>query len=577
MAEVIKKEQVKKQYLERKNSSKSLTEINNQKLRVVGYCRVSTDKDEQMESFENQLKHFEYLASHNDDWELVNVYKDYGISGGSTKDRNGFKKMMDDAYEGKFDIIVVKNMSRLSRNTIDTLNIVKEMSERHITIIFEEEHINTHDMVNRMVLQFLSIICEQELINTSNHVKQTFKNKMKDDQLVGSHRCLGYDCNTKENTMTIIPEEAEVVKYIFKRYLEGTGSYRIAKELTQKDIKTMRGNARWSDSVIRGILRNEAYVGDVIQGKSITVDPLMHRRLENKGEQEMYKISNHHEPIISREDFEKAQEIYGARSKSLSSNNNAQVDEKTRHLNTKMYPFSSIIYCGFCGSLYTHRILHSKTKNEKEAWSCYSAYKLGRSTCKDSKTINQDVIEKAFVEAFNKFTDGQESVIDEYIKMAESTLNTSDDIIKLKTLRNTRAKAKSDNEKLLDVMLSETSFNRETLNERVIRNNKIIANTEKEIEEYECKIADKKSNEERLVEFRNAINLYPKLEHFNKDIFLAVVEKVIIGKIDDVGNKLPYAITFVFKTGTELQENGEKYKAKRGRKKLCTNQSLKTC
>ena len=577
MAEIITREEIQKKFNNNQSDNKEGKSGEIQKKRVVGYCRVSTDKDEQQDSFENQKKHFENLEKEHSDWQLVNIYQDFGISGGSIAKREGFKTMIKDACNGELDVIVVKNLSRFARNTIDTLNTVKTLLEHKVSVIFEEEHIDTGIMVNQMLLTFLSAICEQELINTSNHVKQTFKNKMKENKLVGSHRCLGYDCDIKANTMTIIPDEAKVVKYIYKRYLEGAGCYVIARELGKQGIKTMKGNDKWNESVVRGILTNEVYIGNVIQGKTITIDPLNHRRLDNKGEQEMYRIYNHHEAIIKEKDFNAVQKILNDRRQSLKSSESNQVDKKSRKLNTKMYPFSSILFCGFCGDTFTHRKLHAGTKNEKEAWACCTAYKEGKAFCPDSKTIDQDAIEKAFVEAFNKFTCGQTNVIDEYIKMAEKTLDASENITELKELNKKIDKAKADNDKILNIMLNESSFDKKMLYEKVADNNELIRLAEEKKQELNFKLENRQSNEERLKELKDVIASCSSMTEFNKDIFLAVVDKVIIGRIDEEGNKHPYDITFIFKTGEKMLENGELFKAKRGRKKMCTYNSHGTC
>lgn len=573
MSKIIKKEETMEKYgtLENNGGIKINTK------RVVGYCRVSTDSDEQKDSLENQKAHFDYLAKTNPDWQLVNVYYDDGISGGSTKKRTGFNTMINDACNGKFDIIIVKNLSRFSRNTFDTLKYVKILLENNVAVHFEEDHIETELMASKMLLTFLSAISEQELLNTSSHVKQTFKNKMKEDRLVGGHRCLGYECNIKENTMTIIPKEAKTVKYIFKRYLEGAGCYTIAKELTKKGKKTIRGNTKWCESVIRDVLRNETYVGDVIQGKSMTVDPLTKRRLKNRGQQDMYKIENHHEAIIDKGDFERVQQIMDERSKTLKGKNTGQFDEKTRRLNTKMYAFSSVIECGFCGDLYTHRILHAGKPSQKEAWACCTAYKDGRKYCKDSKTIDQEVIEKAFVEAFNIFTNGDADVIDDYIKMAKKALNVNDDEKQLKELKKRRDKANSDNEKLLELALSDTPFNKKTLDTKVQENNNIILECDNEIEKLNQKLEDSKSISERLQDFKEVISTHHQLDEFDKDIFLATIEKIIIGRVDENGVKQPYDIMFIFKTGNEIIKDGKLYKPKRHTKKMCTKQSVDAC
>lgn len=553
MAKKITKEEIKREFIETNENRGIILDTK----RVAAYCRVSTDFDEQKESYENQKAHFEQLIAENPNWQLVKIYSDQGISGTSTEKRMGFNEMISDAMHGKIDIILVKNLSRFSRRTIDTLNYINELSKNGVSVIFEEDHIDTSVMVNQMVLTFLSAICQQEVLNTSEHAKQGIAYKMQQDKMVGGHRCLGYECNYKENTMTIIPEEAKIVKYIYDRYLSGIGCYIIAKELTQKGIKTMRGNEVWNENVIRDIIRNEVYTGDLLQGKTVTLDVLNHRRVENRGEGDKYIVSNHHEPIISREDFDTAQAIRKSRSHAVSPN---MVDSGRRR-NSKMFTLSAITFCGFCGGPYSHRILHANQPGQKEVWDCMTRYKKGKTNCPDSKAIDQVAIEKAFVEAFNIFA-GDTDALQSFLTTVEKTLSTTETEKKYKELDKKLKQLQNNNDKLLDLYLN-SSVDKELLDKRVGDNNKEIEKCKSSIAELKDHLGDVKSKTERILEFKKAFDKCSRMKEFDSEIFLAVIDKVIIGGYDEDGNKDPYKITFVFKSGNEIEENGELFKPAR--------------
>lgn len=212
--------------------------------------------------------------------------------------------MINDALEDKIDLIITKSISRFARNTLDTLKYVRLLKEHNVALFFEKENINTLTMNGEMLLVILSSLAQQESESISANVKMGLKMKMKRGEMVGFNGCLGYDYDSKEKILTINKKEAEAIKYIFERYIAGMGCYVIAKELTRLKFKTKRGNTNWGESTVRGIIKNEKYKGDLLLGKTFTVDPITHRRLDNFGEEDKYYIENHHEPIISKEVFD---------------------------------------------------------------------------------------------------------------------------------------------------------------------------------------------------------------------------------------------------------------------------------
>ncbi len=361
-------------------------------LRVCAYARVSTEKEEQINSYNSQLKYYEEKIKANSDWKYVGIYADEGITGTLDYKRDGFMKMMQDATQNKFDMIITKSISRFGRNTVDTLKYVRLLKEKGIAIYFEEERINTLEISGEIMLTVLSAMAQQESENISSHVKLGLQMKQKRGELIGYNGCLGYvyDKDTKE--ISINYEEAEIVRYIFERYCQGVGCTTIAKELTNMKYKTPTGKKKWHESTIREILKNEKYKGDVLQGKTYTTDPISHRRVVNMGEENQYYIAEHHEPIISERMFKQAQEI-------LQKRGGVRGSGRRKGNFSRKYPFSSRLYCGFCGNLLTRRNWHSGTKNSITVWHCMEFVKHGKENCPHCKAMKENIIEEALVNA----------------------------------------------------------------------------------------------------------------------------------------------------------------------------------
>ena len=284
--------------------------LKTKELKVAAYARVSTDYDEQQSSFESQQKYYLDKITTNPKWSFVEVYADEGISGTQAIKRENFMRMIRDSEEGKIDLILTKSISRFARNTLDTLKYVRHLRNKNIGIIFEEENINTLDMAGELLLTVLSSVAQQESETISSHIRLGFKMKRERGELTGFNSCYGYDFSENKKDMIINEEQAKVIRKIFAWYIDGYGSSSIAKMLTEMGIPSPTGLDHWGYSTVKNILVNEKYVGDVCQDKSFTADAVTHRRLPNRGEEDKYYMKNHHEPIISREDFQKVANIY---------------------------------------------------------------------------------------------------------------------------------------------------------------------------------------------------------------------------------------------------------------------------
>lgn len=246
--------------------------------RVAAYVRVSTDDEEQLQSFKSQKEYYEDRISKNKEWVMVGIYADEAITGTKTAKRDGFLNMIDDCMNGLIDVILTKSISRFSRNLVDTLQYVRLLKEKGVTIIFEKENINTLSMESEMALALLSTLAQNEVESLSANVKMGIKMKMKRGELMGFSGCLGYDYHKGDKSITINQEEAEIVRFIFDRYIQGYGAYTIAKELERLGKRNKKGQVKWGDSGVRGIIKNEKYKGDLLLGKTFTVDPISKRR-----------------------------------------------------------------------------------------------------------------------------------------------------------------------------------------------------------------------------------------------------------------------------------------------------------
>ena len=266
-------------------------------------------------------------------------------------------------------------------------------------------------MNGEMLLTILSSLAQQESESLSANTKMGLKMKMKRGELVGQASCLGYDYDKEKKRLIINEEESKIVKYIFNRYTSGIGCFVLARELTEMGAKTKKGNTTWSDSSVRGIIKNEKYVGDILMGKTFTLDPITKRRLDNFGEEEKYYVKNNHEPIISREQFNKAKEILEKRSR-----NHNQGRMKKHSLK---YAFSSMMKCAYCGGNITRRRWHSGTDKQKDVWFCTTAIRKGKKSCPECKAVEEKIIENAFVKAFNILCRDNKTIVEEFLENIE--------------------------------------------------------------------------------------------------------------------------------------------------------------
>lgn len=335
-------------------------------MKVASYCRVSTDRDDQANSFESQQCYFKEYIDRQPDWELYQVYADEGITGTSTKKRAGFNRMIADARMGKFQLILTKEVSRFSRNILDTISYTRELKALGVGVVFMNDGINSLEPDAELRLSIMGSMAQEESRKTSSRVKWGQTRRMEQGVVFG-RSLLGYD--VKDGKMTINRSGAEIIRQIFYKYgVEKKGTSVIARELREAGYKTLSGNAKWSNTYIIKVLKNEKYVGDLVQKKTITPDYLSHTKKYNHGEEEMVVIRNHHEPIISRELWG----IVQAELKKRDRKGDYGGGYSTR------YVFSGKIKCGECGASFVSRKKKRKDGTSYRRWGCFTAATGGK-------------------------------------------------------------------------------------------------------------------------------------------------------------------------------------------------------
>lgn len=529
-----------------------------ERLRVAAYCRVSTDTEDQLNSYRSQVQYYTDLIQKKKEWVMTEVYADEAITGTQITKREGFQRMISDCMNDKIDMVITKSISRFARNTLDTLKYVRMLKEKNIAIFFEDENINTLTMDGELLLVVLSSVAQQEVENISDNVKKGLKMKMQRGELVGFQGCIGYDYDRETKTLSVNREEAEIVKYIFERYVQGAGTAIISRELNEMGYKTKLGN-KWMQSTVMGVIKNEKYKGDILLGKTFTVDPITKRRLDNMGEEDQYYIKNHHEPIVSEELFDKANEIRKLRGKS---NTHSHPEDGRRMRYTRQYAFSSMLECAFCGSNFSRRTWHSSSKYTKTIWACVRGTKDGKKFCPHSKGIPEKVIEDAFVQSYKLLSGDNRDVLDEFIERVETTLSESSTEKNIKKIDNEITNIENKKKKLLDMCLEE-KIDSAAYKEKTDELSGKIKQLLIERQDYVEKQQDEENLKKRTKEFKSLLEKNQVLEEFDRGVFESIVEKVIVGEINEEGNVDPYKLTFVYKTGIS-----NKVDSKMGRKKL---------
>ena len=363
------------------------------KLRVAAYCHVSTDSDEQATSYEAQVEHYTEYIQKNPDWEFAGIYADDGISGTNTKKREEFNHMIDDCKAGTIDMIITKSISRFARNTLDCLKYIRQLKDMNIPVLFEKESINTMDAKGEVLITIMASLAQQESQSLSQNVKLGLQYRYQQGKVQINHnRFLGYTKDAEGN-LIIDPEQAEIVKRIYREYLEGLSMDKIAAGLERDGILTGAGGKRWHTSTINKILRNEKYIGDALLQKTYTTDFLNKTRVKNNGIVPQYYVEGNHEAIIPKDIFLRVQEELVRRRVVKTSANGKKRSYSCNHC------FAQIVICGECGEMF--RRIHWNNRGCKSiVWRCISRLEPTGQEC-HARTVNEMVLENVVVQAIN--------------------------------------------------------------------------------------------------------------------------------------------------------------------------------
>ena len=366
--------------------------------RVAGYARVSTDSDEQFTSYEAQIDYYTRYIQSRSDWQFVKVYTDEGISGTNTKRREGFNRMIADALSGKIDLIVTKSVSRFARNTVDSLTTVRKLKEKGVEVYFEKENIYTLDSKGELLITIMSSLAQEESRSLSENVTWGQRKAFSDGKLrLPYKKFLGY-CKGPDGLPQIVPEQAEIVKRIYRMFMEGKTTRAIAQILTEDGIPTPGGKQVWQASTVDSILRNEKYKGDALLQKAFTVDFLTKKTKKNEGEVPQYYVENSHPAIISPEEWEDVQRELARRKNLGRSYSGSGV-------------FATRLVCADCGAFFGAKTWHSTDKYRHTIWRCTHKYNGDRQCT--TPNIPEEEIERKFLEAVNQIYNNRESILDD--------------------------------------------------------------------------------------------------------------------------------------------------------------------
>jgi site-specific DNA recombinase len=373
------------------------------KLRVAAYCRVSTETEEQNSSYEVQVAHYTEFIKKNTEWEFAGIFADDGISGTNTKKREKFNRMIAECMDGNIDMVITKSISRFARNTLDCLQYIRQLKDKNISVYFEKENINTMDAKGEVLLTIMASLAQQESQSLSQNVKLGLQYRYQQGKVQVNHkRFMGYT-KDEDGNLIIVPEEAEIIKRIYREYLEGQSLVGIGRGLEKDGILTAAGKPRWRPETIKKILLNEKYIGDALLQKTFTVDFLTKKRVKNEGHVPQYYVENSHEAIIPKELFLQAQEELHRRSNIYTG------ADKNKRIYSSKYALSTITFCGDCGDIY-RRVYWNIHGRKEFVWRCVTRIEQGPEVCKN-RTVKEAELYDAVMTAINRLLAGGDNMI----------------------------------------------------------------------------------------------------------------------------------------------------------------------
>ena len=326
--------------------------VQTRKLRVAAYARVSSDSEDQLHSFDAQNAYYTELITDNPEWEFVDVYADEGITGTSAEKRDDFQRLLKDCRRGRIDKVLTKSTARFARNTSESLMAVRELRDLGIGVCFEEQGIDTAQMSGELLTAIFSMMAQKESESISENIRWTYQKKMKNGCFITCKAPFGY--RLVGGGLEIVEAEAEIIRLIFQRYLNGRSMEDIAKEITRYGIPTRDKTPYWQTTSIHYILHNEKYAGDSLSQKTYTTRTLPHRKIRNRGVYDQYFVPDSHPAIVDRKVFEQVQELLKQKGAAI------------RPKSGVTYPWTGTVICGNCGSAFKRK----KSRESAAYWTC---------------------------------------------------------------------------------------------------------------------------------------------------------------------------------------------------------------
>jgi DNA invertase Pin-like site-specific DNA recombinase len=501
----------------------------NKKLKVAAYCRVSTDKDDQANSLISQRQYFADYITRHDDWSLIDVYYDEGISGTQTRKRVGFNDMIDEAMRGGIDLILTKEVCRFARNTVDTLSYTRKLKDNGVGVIFTIDNIDTRDSDGELRLTIMASIAQEESRKTSERVKWGQKRRMEQGVVFGRDM-IGY--TVRNGQLAINEEEVPIVRAIFHKYTnEEKGTHVIARELSEEGLRPKRVK-KWSNTVILRVLRNEKYVGDLCQKKTYTPNYLTHARKYNRGNEEMVYLKDHHEPIIDRDLWNRTQEELLRR---------APTEEmKSKHSNR--YWCSGKLYCGLCGGRYVSRTKKLKNGTIYKAWRCYAGAIHGSRKESDDGEIrgcdNSSINERALLTCMHycicQLQTNQKELKKEILQEIRKVKGISDKKPDAKRIAEKMENLNDKKRKAIDLML-DGLITKAELKEQTKWYDEQIADLTRQLTELtelspdtQKKESDKSKQIDKFEQYITALDEIMTFDETNESLYREILDKMVI-------------------------------------------------
>lgn len=378
-------------------------------LRVAAYCRVSTDDEEQLTSYEAQKNYYTDKIMTNKEWTMAGIFADEGITGTSARKRPEFLRMIRQCKQGKIDIVLTKSISRFARNTVDCLNYVRALKELGIAVIFEKENMNTLEIDSEILITMLGAFAQSESESISANVRWGIRQAMKEGKATIQYKYLYGYRKGDDGKPEIIPNQAEVVRKIYDLFLSGTPVRGIQEYLNANSVPNINGEPKWARSAIDSILTNEKYCGDVLLQKTYIDDCINKKVKKNTGQLPMYLVQNHHEGIISRETFDTAQAELSRRNAGRSPSKKNAPTGRSRY--SSKYALSDRLYCGECGTRYQRCTWRNRDGSKRIVWRCVSRVDYGNKYCHNSPTLDEEPLHRAILAAINSAVKDKDSIV----------------------------------------------------------------------------------------------------------------------------------------------------------------------